>query len=273
MKGLFDSHCHLDDAKFDTDRMDLIQALPAQGLDYCVSVGSDLQSSAFNAQLAKQYGHVYAACGIHPHVVKDAPTDWKEQLRALLQLPKVVALGEIGLDYYYNHSPRDVQQRFMSEQMDLALEMNLPVIIHVRDAHGDTIDLLRNRADRHAGGVIHCYSGSAESVQEYVRLGFMISFAGSVTFKTAHKLRLAAQAVPLESLLIETDSPYLTPVPFRGRRNDPAKVGYVCELLAELRGMASQQMADLTRNNAMRLFGVPKADLPAVFPLCFNSVK
>ncbi len=254
MLGLFDSHCHLDDARFDQDRDQLIQALPAQGLAYCVSVGSDLKSSRMNTELAARYGHVYAACGIHPHVVKDAPEDWRCQLQLLLQRDKVMALGEIGLDYHYEHSPRELQKHMMHQQMDLALEMDLPVIIHVRDAHGDTIHLLRDRKGRHAGGVIHCYSGSAESVWEYVDLGFMISFAGSVTFKTAHKLRQAAQAVPLASLLAETDSPYLTPVPHRGRRNDPAKVLHVCEVLAQLRGMTPQEMADLTRQNALRLF-------------------
>ncbi len=256
MNGLFDSHCHLDDARFDEDRDQLIQALPTQGLDYCISVGSDLQSSLQNTELAAKYNHVYAACGIHPHVVKDAPSDWRQQLTEMLRKPKVVALGEIGLDYYYDHSPRALQKEFMTRQMDLALEHDLPVIIHVRDAHGDTIDLLRERAGRHAGGVIHCYSGSAESVREYISLGFMISFAGSVTFKTAHKLRDAAKVVPLDSLLIETDSPYLTPVPFRGRRNDPAKARHVCEVLAGIRDMEPQQVADLTRENAMRLFRI-----------------
>lgn len=259
MVGLFDSHCHLDDARFDEDRDQLIQALPSQGLDYCISVGSDLESSVKNTRLAAQYAHVYAACGIHPHVVKDAPADWHQQLTALLKKPKVVALGEIGLDYYYDHSPRALQQELMTQQMDMALTHDLPVIIHVRDAHGDTINLLRARGGRHAGGVIHCFSGSAESARAYVSLGFMISFAGSVTFKTAHKLREAVKAVPADSLLIETDSPYLTPVPFRGRRNDPAKVQHVCEVIAGVRGTQPQQVADLTRDNALRLFKISDA--------------
>lgn len=254
MEGLFDTHCHLDDARFDADRDQVIQALPAQGLAYCVTVGSDLESSEASIALAGRYPYLYAACGIHPHVVQSAPGDWRARLQALLREPKVIAVGEIGLDYYYEHSPRDLQKRMMEEQMDLALTYGLPVIIHVRDAHGDTLDLLRARNGRHAGGVIHCFSGSAQSAADYVRLGFMVSFAGSVTFKTAHKLRQAAEAVPMDRLLIETDSPYLTPVPFRGHRNDPGKVRHTCQVLADLRGVTPQQMADITRDNAKRLF-------------------
>ena len=169
---------------------------------------------------------------------------------------KVVALGEIGLDYYYDFSPRDLQKRMLSQQLDLAYELNLPVILHVRDAHGDMVDLLRARGDRLPGGVLHCFSGSKESAAEYVKLGFYISFAGPVTFKNADKLLLAAQSVPEDRILIETDSPYLAPVPMRGKRNDPSLVRYVCTKMAELRGIEEEEMSELTLRNALRFFGM-----------------
>lgn len=256
---LFDSHCHLDDPRFDEDRHQMIQALPAQGLAYCVTVGSDLPSSERSIALAARYPFVYAAAGVHPHEAAQAPGDYLEQLRPLLEQDKVVALGEIGLDYHYDFSPRDVQRRVFLEQLDLAYELQLPVIVHMREAHGDMIDLLRSRADRLPGGVLHCFSGSAQSAQEYERLGFHISFAGPITFKNAGKLLTAAQAVSLDRLLIETDSPYLAPVPLRGKRNSPANVRHVCERLAALRDMPVEEMARITCRNAQRLFGIEAA--------------
>lgn len=253
---LFDTHCHLDDERFDADRNELIQALPEQGLDYCVTVGSDLESSKRSIALAQQYRHVYAAVGVHPHEAAKAPQDYLAQVKELLMKDKVVALGEIGLDYYYDFSPRDLQKQMLSEQMDLAFEMRKPVILHVRDAHGDMIDLLRERKEKLPQGVLHCFSGSAESAAEYVRLGFYISFAGPITFKNAGKLTLAAQAVPEDRILIETDSPYLAPVPKRGKRNDPSLVRHVCNKLAELRGVDEAVMRELTCQNAMRFFAI-----------------
>lgn len=253
---LFDTHCHLDDERFNEDREQLIQALPEQGLVYCVTVGSDLDSSARAIALAHQYGYLYAAAGVHPHEASDAPGDYLDRLRYMLEQEKVVALGEIGLDYYYDFSPRDLQRTMLSQQLDLAYEMKLPVVLHVRDAHGDMMDLLRARKDRLPCGVLHCFSGSAESAAEYVKMGFYISFAGSVTFKNAGKLLLAAQSVPEDRILIETDSPYLAPVPMRGKRNDPSLVRYVCQKLAELRGLGEEEMGELTCRNALRLFGI-----------------
>ncbi len=253
---LFDTHCHLDDEQFDGDRQALIASLPEQGIGACVTVGSDLASSVRCVALANEYPFIFAAAGVHPHASAQAEDGYLETLRALSIQPKVVALGELGLDYHYDFSPRDTQKRLLEEQLDLAYELHMPVILHVREAHGELIDLLRARRKRLSGGIIHCYSGSAQSAGEYVRLGFMISFAGSVTFKTAQKLRDAAQAVPLDHLLIETDSPYLSPEPRRGRRNDPAKVIYICSMLADLRGMSAQDMAKLTFDNAAHLYGI-----------------
>lgn len=253
---LFDTHCHLDDERFDEDRSQLIEGLPEQGLDYCVTAGSDLSSSRRAIDLAHQYDHIYAAAGVHPHEAAKAPEDYLMHLRWLLKEEKVVALGEIGLDYFYDFSPRDLQKRIFSEQLDLAYDLGLPVILHVRDAHGDMTNLLRSRRNRLPGGVFHCFSGSAEVADEYVKMGFYISFAGPITFKNAGKLLLAVQSVPDDRILIETDSPYLAPVPMRGKRNNPAFVKYVCQRMALLRGVDEEEMSKITYQNALRFFNI-----------------
>ncbi len=256
---LFDSHCHLDDAQFDGDRDAVITGLREAGVARVLTCGSDLASSRASLDLAQVYAGVYAAAGIHPHEAAKAGPDDLAAIASLLRQDKVVALGEIGLDFYYDFSPRDVQQELLNRQLDLALELSLPVVLHVREAHGAMLDLLRARAGSLPGGVLHCFSGSAESALEYQELGFYISFAGSLTFKNASKLRLAAQAVRPERLLVETDSPYLAPVPYRGKRNDPGKVLEVARVLADIRGQTLEDIAALTWDNANALFGLPGA--------------
>lgn len=253
---LFDSHCHLDDEKFNEDRAEVIARLREGGVERCVCVGSDLPSSRRCVALAEQYPFIYAAAGVHPHEAKDAPADYLDQLKTLLAHPKVMALGEIGLDYYYDLSPRDVQKRVVQEQLDLACDTDMPVIFHIRDAHGDMFDILRSRS-RLPAGVIHCCSASAEMVREYLKMGFYISFAGPITFKNAAGPVSASQAVPLDRLLIETDSPYLAPVPLRGRRNEPANVRYVLEKQAEIHGVPPEELADITFRNACALYRIP----------------
>ena len=252
---LFDSHCHLDDEKFDEDRAETIARLREGGVEKCVCVGSDLPSSRRCVALAEQYDFIYAAAGVHPHEAKDAPPDYIDQLKALLSHSRVMALGEIGLDYYYDLSPRDVQKRVLQEQLDLACDTDMPVIFHIRDAHGDMFDILRSRS-RLPAGVIHCCSASAEMVREYLRMGFYISFAGPLTFKKSVHLQAACQIVPLDRLLIETDSPYLAPEPMRGKRNDPSNVQYVCKKAAELHGIPAEEMAKITYENARRIYGI-----------------
>ena len=261
---LFDSHAHLDAPQFDEDREVLLASLPEQGIAACLTCGSDVASSRASIALAEQHDYIYAAAGIHPHEVSKAGAEDLEEILAMLAHPKVLALGEIGLDFYYDFSPRALQEEVFKKQLDIAYELGKPVVIHVREAHGATIELLTNNRDRLPKGVLHCYSGSAESVKVYEKLGFHISFAGSVTFKNAEKLRLAARAVSPDRLLIETDSPYLAPVPYRGKRNDPGKVGEVCRLLADIRGMSYEEMAALTCRNACALLGLdPGAVCPA----------
>ena len=250
---IFDTHCHLDDERFNEDREEAYLRMLENGVKHCVCVGSDMASSRRCLELAATHEGVFAACGVHPHEAKDAPEGYLEELRQMLQNEKCVALGEIGLDYYYDLSPRDVQKKVMAEQMQLAMDMDMPVIFHIRDAHGDMIDFFR-RQEKLPRGIIHCFSGSAETAMEYVKMGFYISFAGPLTFKNAQNLQRAAEAVPPERLLCETDSPYLAPVPMRGKRNEPANVRFVNEKLAELKGMGAQEMARITCQNAFDLY-------------------
>lgn len=250
---IFDTHCHLDDERFNEDREEACQRMLENDVKHCVCVGSDMASSRRCLELANAHAGIFAACGVHPHEAKDAKDGYLDELKAMLLQEKCVALGEIGLDYYYDLSPRDVQKRVMEEQMELAIAMDMPVIFHIRDAHGDMVDFFRSRKTL-PRGIIHCFSGSAETAMEYVKMGFFISFAGPVTFKNAQNLQRAAEAVPLDRLLCETDSPYLAPVPMRGKRNEPAYVRFVNQKLAELKGISEEEMARITCQNAFRLY-------------------
>lgn len=253
---LFDAHCHLDDERLQDDLPQVLVRMRENGVTRCVCAGSDIKTSQSALALSRAHEGVYAAAGVHPHEAKDAPEDYLSQIEALLKQDKVVALGEIGLDYHYDFSPKDVQRRVFTEQLELAYALDVPAVFHIREAHGDMLDIFRARRNRLPRGVIHCFSGSPETCREYVSLGFYISFAGSLTFKKAPNLCAAALEAPPDRLLIETDSPYLSPEPLRGRRNEPANVLYVCQKLAALRGVTDEDIAALTTQNARRIYGV-----------------
>ena len=240
---VFDSHCHLDDPQFDPDREDAYGRMRAANVEKCVCVGSDLPTSIRCLEFAKSHPGVYAAVGVHPHEAKDAPADMEERLVSLMAREGAVALGEIGLDYHYDFSPRDVQMDVMARQFSLALEKDWPVIYHIREAHGDMLAFFRKQK-RLPAGVIHCFSGSAETAKEYVKMGFYISFAGPLTFKKAPNLWEAARTVPVDRLLVETDSPYLAPEPYRGKRNEPAFV------------VRTLEMAEITWRNAHTFYRI-----------------
>ncbi len=253
---LFDSHAHIDDSRFDQDRDQIIERAKESGLSYILNPGADLATSVKAVNLAEKYSMVYGAVGVHPHDVKDMDEDTIEVLRSLCSKEKVVAVGEIGLDYYYDHSPREAQRKWFERQIQLAKEVQLPIIIHDRDAHQEVFDILSRYDAGKLGCVMHCYSGSVELAREYVKRGIYISLAGPVTFKNAKKTHQVAQEIPLEWLLVETDSPYLTPVPHRGKRNEPAYVKLVAETIAEAKGISLESVAEQTTMNAKRLFGI-----------------
>ncbi len=253
---LFDTHCHIDDERFDEDRSEALARMAEAGVRNAVIVGSDMPSSANAITFAKAHPAFYAGVGIHPHEAKHFKQEDIEILRLWLREKKVVALGEIGLDYYYDHSPREVQRYVCMAQIQLAYEEKMPVIFHVRDAHGDMLDMFKNRKESLPEGIIHCFSGSWESAKEYLRLGFYISFAGPVTFKKAPNLWETATNMPIDRLLIETDSPYMAPEPKRGRRNEPAFVAYVAQKIAALRNMDVEELAAITTENAKRIYHI-----------------
>ena len=252
---LFDTHAHYDAAQFDADRDAVLSALGARGVGLVVNPGCDLESSRKAVGLAEQYPFVYAGVGVHPEECADWRDGDVDGLRALAAKPKVVAIGEIGLDYYLpENPPRELQRRVFRAQMALARELDLPVIVHDREAHGDSMAVVREFPE--VRGVFHCFSGSAEMAKELVRLGWMISFTGVLTYKNARKAVEAAQAVPMDRLMIETDSPYMAPVPHRGKRNDSRYVVHTCERLAEIKGISVEECAEITLENGKRFFQI-----------------
>ncbi len=252
---LFDSHAHLDHKKFDVDRDRLIESLPKHDVDYVCNVGADIESSRASVALADKYDHVYAIIGIHPHTADTMTPEVLEELKELAKHPKVVAIGEIGLDYYYDNSPRDIQMMAFRMQIQLAKQLDLPIVIHSRDATKDTFDTLKELATDYPV-LMHCYSDSVEVAREYLKLGFHISLAGPVTFKNARVPIEVAEEVPLDRLLIETDCPYLTPEPHRGKRNEPMFVKHTAKKIAEIKGVTLEEVAAATKENAMKFFRI-----------------
>ena len=252
---LFDTHAHYDDEAFDADRDALLTALPDCGVGLVIDPGCALTSSRRAVELAAAYPHVYAAVGIHPENCGGCTDDDLAALRPLAQQHKVVAIGEIGLDYYWEENPpREFQQQVFRRQLALARELQLPVIVHDREAHADTLSIVREFPD--VTGVFHCFSGSPEMAQELLKLGWYLGFDGPVTYKNARRAPEVAAVTPLDRMLIETDSPYMTPVPYRGKRNDSGYVHLVAEKLAEWKGVAPEEMARLTTENGKRLFRI-----------------
>ncbi|MFO0773177.1 MAG: TatD family hydrolase [Nitrospiraceae bacterium] len=258
---LIDTHTHLDDARYDGDRDAMIERARTAGVTQMITIGCDLDTSRAAVTLADRYPFVYASIGVHPHEVKRIEPVWYDEFRRLAKNPKVVAFGEIGLDYHYNHSSPEEQRQRFREQVRLARELHLPVIIHTREAQADTVAILREERAEDVGGVFHCFSGDAWLAKDALDLGFYLSFSGIVTFQNATMLREIVKTVPADRLLIETDCPYLTPVPHRGKRNEPAYVVRVADTLSSVRSGESPVTADeigaLTTANARRLFQLP----------------
>ena len=254
---LIDTHTHLDDARYDGDRDAMIDRARQAGVERFVTIGCDLASSRAAVALADQHQFVYASIGVHPHEVKHISEGWYDEFRRLARNNKVVAYGEIGLDYHYNHSsPKDQRERFR-EQIQLARELHLPIIIHTREAQDDTITILKEEKAAEVGGVFHCFSGDAWLAQDALEMGFYLSFSGILTFQNATMLRDIAKHTPLDRLLVETDCPYLTPVPHRGKRNEPAYVAHVAKQLAAIHPeLSPEEIEQHTTENAKRLFKI-----------------
>jgi TatD DNase family protein len=253
---LIDSHCHIDDHRYDVDRDATILRARAAGIGHFVTIGCDLETSRAAVELAKRHVYISATVGVHPHEVKHIKDSWYNDLRTLAKSERVVAYGEIGLDYHYDHSPRDVQRERFREQMRLARELRLPIVIHTREAQEDTIAILKEEKGGEVGGVFHCFSGDAWLAKDALDLGFYLSFSGVITFQNAVMLRDIVKTVPLDRILVETDSPYLTPVPHRGKRNEPAYVRHVAEKIAEIHGVSVPEVEEATTQNTKRLFRI-----------------
>jgi TatD DNase family protein len=254
---LIDTHAHLEMDAYDRDREAVLERAAQAGVEVIVTVGTTLPDAEKAVALARRYAPVYAAVGIHPHDVKQVDAATYDALRGLARQPKVVAIGEIGLDFFYNHSPREVQLRRFCEQMDLAAELDLPVIIHDREAHAETLAILQSFSGR-LQGVLHCFSGDLAMARKCLEMGFHLSIAGPVTYRKAEQLREVALAAPLERLLVETDAPYLAPLPYRGKRNEPAYVAQTARYLAVIRGLPFEELARQTTANARQLFRFQK---------------
>ena len=252
---LFDTHAHMDDRAFDEDREELLAALPQQGIGLVLNPGCSLASSRNVDKLTKQYDYIYGAVGSHPDVADEVNEEVLEEYRMLCkQNPKIKAIGEIGLDYHYEDIPREIQKSAFRMQMELARELGMPAIVHERDAHEDGMKIVEEFPE--VTGVFHCYSGSAEMAKWLVARGWYIGFTGVLTFKNARKALEVAASIPLDRIVLETDCPYMSPEPFRGKRNDPGKLYRMAEKLAELRGLSVQEIHDITMENGRKLYRI-----------------
>jgi TatD DNase family protein len=249
---MIDSHAHYDDRKFDGDRNSLLPSLADFDIELVINIGADMRSSRASIKLAERYPFIYATVGVHPHDAKSMNGSDLDELRRMTEHPKVVAIGEIGLDYHYDHSPRDIQRERFGQQLELAAELKMPVVIHSREACADTWAQLRGSGHK---GVIHCYSGSAPQAVNYVNEGFYIGIGGVITYKNARKLAETVEAIPLARILLETDCPYLSPEPHRGKRNSSAFLTLIAQRVAEIKGVSAEEVEAVNKENVLELFG------------------
>lgn len=257
MDMIFDTHAHYDDKAFDEDRDELMEKVFSGGVCAVVNQGTTVETSRFSVELSEKYKGVYAAVGLHPECLDENSVKDIAAIRELASCPKVVAIGEIGLDYYYD-VPRELQREMFIRQLELAEELGLPVTIHDREAHGDTLDILRKY---HPKGILHCFSGSVEMAREVTGLGMYIGIGGVVTFKNARKTVDVVRELPLERIVLETDCPYLAPVPFRGKRNDSTYIRYAAQRIAEIKNTDIQTVLEVTRNNAQTVYNVKEVEI------------
>lgn len=252
---IYDTHAHYDDEAFDNDREELLTGLLATDIDTIINVGASREGCRASLELAEKYNNIHAAIGIHPDDYVNLDEDFMEWLKnEALTNKEVVAIGEIGLDYYYQQPPKELQRKWFARQLELAVEVDKPVIVHSRDACADTIDILKNGHAQKIGGIIHCYSYTKESVKAFYDMNFYFGIGGVLTFKNAKKLVEAAEVIPMDRIVLETDCPYLAPVPHRGKRNDSGNIKYVVEKLASIKGLSEQEIIDITSENARTVY-------------------
>jgi TatD DNase family protein len=252
----FDSHAHYDDERFNADRDELLQNLKNEDVSYVINIGSCVETSLKSVELSKKYDFIYAALGIHPHCVEDIKDNDISVIERETKNNKVVAIGEIGLDYHYDNSPRELQKHWFSQQLKLAKKVCLPVIIHDREAHQDAMNIVKKEDVSSIGGVFHCYSGSVEMANELIEMGFYISIPGTITFKNAKKVKDVVKNIPIEKMLIETDCPYLAPEPYRGKRNYSAYLKYIAQEIAQIKEISVEEVAEITLANAKHAFHI-----------------
>ena len=252
-KNIFDSHAHYTDKAFNEDRGIMLGSLKESGVCGIINCGADIESSVSSVDLASKYDYIYAACGIHPEEADKTPENYIDILRDLAKNEKCVAIGEIGLDYYWRQDTKDLQKELFEKQILLSKELDLPIIVHDREAHGDTMEILKKHRPK---GVLHCFSGSPETAAEVLKLGMYIGLGGALTFKNARKAVEVAQMLPLDRLLLETDCPYMAPVPMRGKRNNSGYIPFIAEKVAEIKGIDPQSVLDVTMENTKRLFNI-----------------
>lgn len=253
---IFESHAHYEDVRFDEDREALLKDLPRQGISHVVNVGSSLATCQATLELIEKYDYIYGAIGVHPEECGELNEEKFQWLRSVLKRDKVVALGEIGLDYYWDQPERKTQKLWFERQMELAKDVKLPMIIHSRDAAKDTLDMIIACGGRDIGGVIHCFSYGIDMAKEYLNMGFYIGIGGVVTFKNAKKLKEVAEYVPIDRILLETDCPYMAPEPHRGKRNSSLYLPHVAEKIAEIKGIAVEEVIQITNENGRRMYGI-----------------
>lgn len=253
---IFDTHAHYDDDRFDEDRDSLLSLLHQEGVSYILNAAASPESLDTTMQLAEKYPFIYAALGIHPHDADKISEELLEKIKKLSSDKKVVAIGEIGLDYYYDNSPRDIQRYWFERQIELAKELRLPIIIHDRDAHEDTMNILKKADAKQVGGIFHCFTGSAQMALAAIKMNLFIAIGGPITFKNARKTIEVVEAVPLDKLLVETDCPYLSPEPYRGKRNNSGYLVHVIRKIAEIKGISESEVAETTLLNAKKVFGL-----------------
>lgn len=252
-KNIFDSHAHYTDRAFNDDRDNMLGSLKESGICGVINCGADLISSENSLKLSEKYDFLYAACGVHPEEVENLPEEYIEIIKELAKHQKCVAIGEIGLDYYWRQDNKEMQKKIFEEQIILAKKLRLPIIVHDREAHGDTLEILKKHKPK---GVLHCFSGSAKTAKEILKMGMYIGLGGAVTFKNARKSVEVTEMLPLDRLLLETDCPYMAPVPMRGKRNNSSYIPFVAEKIAEIKNTDAQAILNITAENAKKLFNL-----------------